>query len=80
MNFVPGTLVKISNLSKSSYYVYKSYLQYTPLLICPCHVKRDKILRVEDVFDNGLVILSIKGSKALTMTYKSDLEAIYERY
>jgi len=47
-------------------------------LICPCHVKRGKLLRVEDVFDNGIVLMSVRGSTALTMTYKEDLELIYE--
>ena len=79
MSLIPGSIVKISNLSKASYFLYKSYLKYSPLLICPCHVKRDKILKVEDTFENGVVLLSIKGSRALTMTFSSDLELLYER-
>jgi len=78
MKFLPGSIVKIGHLSKASYYVYKSYLKYSPLLICPCVVKRDRLLRIEDTFENGIVLLSIKGSSALTMTYSTDLEAVFE--
>jgi len=71
--------VKISNLSKSSYYLYKSYIRHSPLLICPCHVKRNVALVVEDVFDNGVVLLRLERGGALTMTFVSDLEPVFER-
>ena len=78
MKLIPGTVVVISNLSKASHLIYKKFLHISPLLICPCVVKRDRLLTVVDYFDNGVVLLSIKGSKNLTMTYSSDLETVYE--
>ena len=74
---VPGTVVRISNLSQPSYFLYKSYLKYSPLLICPCHLKRDILLIVEEVIDD-VVILKVKGRKCLTMTFKADLETVFE--
>jgi hypothetical protein len=74
---LPGTVVKINNLKKSSWYLYKKYLSISPLLICPCHCK-NRILIVREVFDNGIVLLQVKNNSRLTMTYFNDLEAIYE--
>lgn len=79
IKFVPGTIVKISNLSKPSYYLYKKFTKQSPLLVCPCHLKRDIPLVVEDIFEKGIVLLKGKRGSFLTMTYASDLEAIYER-
>jgi hypothetical protein len=76
--FLPGTVVRINQLQRASWYLYKKYLPESPLLICPCHVKKDKPLIVIDHFDNNVVLLQVKGSTALTMTFKQDLEAIYE--
>ena len=74
---VPGTIVKIKNLSKSSWYLYKKYLTFCPLLICPCHCKK-RLLIVKDHFDNGVIFLQIKNNTRFTMTFANDLEAIYE--
>jgi len=79
MDIVPGTVVKISNLSKPSYYLYRSYLQYSPLLICPCHVKRDVPMTVEDIINKNIVLLKGKRKPFLTIVYKQDLEPVYER-
>jgi hypothetical protein len=76
--FLPGTIVRIKSLSKSSWYLYKKYLPNSPLLICPCHVKKGIPLIVLDYFDNGVVLLQVKNSIQLTMTYSNDLESIYE--
>jgi hypothetical protein len=76
--FLPGTVVRIVNLQKSSWYLYKKYIKESPLLICPCHVKRNIPLIVLDHFDNSVVLLQIKNNSRLTMTYANDLEAIYE--
>jgi hypothetical protein len=79
MKFCPGQIVKISNLKKASFYLYKSYLRHSPLLICPCAVKRDVALQVIEEFDHGVVMLKILKSNKLTMTYASDLESVYEK-
>ena len=78
MKYIPGTVVTISNLSKASHFLYKKFLKQSPLLICPCHIKRDKIFTVIDCFDNGVVLLQLKNSNNLTMVYSKDLTAIYE--
>lgn len=78
MKFIPGTVVYIKNLSRASWYLYKKYLPDSPLLICPCHVKRNIPLVVIDVFNNGVVLLQVKNSVNLTMTFSNDLEAVYE--
>jgi hypothetical protein len=78
IKFIVGTVVRINNLSKSSWYLYKKYLDQSPLLICPCHVKREVPLIVLDHFNNGIVLLQVKNSTALTMTFANDLRAIYE--
>jgi hypothetical protein len=75
--FLPGTIVKINKLSKSSWNLYKKYLKDSPLLICPCHCK-NSIFIVIDNFNNGVVLLQIKNNSRLTMTYAQDLEAVYE--
>jgi hypothetical protein len=77
--FTSGQVVKISHLRKASFYLYKSYLRYSPLLICPCVVKRDVLLTVLDTFDNGVVLLKVNNSDNLTMTFSSDLESVYEK-
>ena len=77
-NFTPGAVVKITNLSKSSYFLYRHYTQYSPLIICPCHLKRDQLLIVEDMFDNSKVLLKVKNRPLLTVTYSYDLELVYE--
>jgi len=78
MKIIPGMIVTIDNLSKSSYYLYRSYLQFSPLLICPCKLKHGQLLTVEDIIDNK-AILKVNGQNILTMTYIKDLEPIYER-
>lgn len=77
MELIPGTIVIISNLSKASYYLYRSYTHYSSYLICPCHLKRDQMLIVEEVIGN-IVLLKAKNSNVLTMTYISDLQRVYE--
>ena len=80
MNLLPGTIVRIANLSKPSYYLYRAYLKYSPLLICPCRFrKRDHLFTVEDTFENGVVLLKSRSRSLLTMTYSTDLELIYEK-
>ena len=78
IKFLPGTVVKIENLSKGSWYLYKRYLPDSPLLICPCHLKREVPLVVLDNFDNGVVLLQVKNNATLTMVFQQDLKAIYE--
>jgi len=79
MKFTPGQVVRISNLRKASFYLYKSYLNYSPLLICPCIVKRHELMTVIENFDNNVVLLKIKNSNSLTMTYAEDLESVFEK-
>jgi hypothetical protein len=67
-NFLPGTIVRISNLQKASWYLYKRYMPDSPLLICPCHCKKNIPLIVMDQFDNGVVLLQLKNSSSLTKT------------
>jgi hypothetical protein len=76
--FVPGTIVQITKLKKASWYLYKKYLPESELLICPCHVKRGTLLVVIDHFDNNVLLLQVKNNSRLTMTYSSDVEAVYE--
>jgi len=76
MKYIPGTIVTISNLSKASHFLYKKFKN--PLLVCPCHLKRDCIFTVIDYFDNGVVLLQLKNSTSLTMVYSKDLTAIFE--
>jgi hypothetical protein len=76
--FIPGTVVKMTNLSRSSYFLYKKYLQVSPLLVCPCKIKRDVLLVIREVFDNGIALLQVKNNTRLTMVYINDLEAVYE--
>jgi hypothetical protein len=75
----PGQIVKITHLRPASFYLYKSYLKYSPLLICPCVVKRDVLLEVIENFENDVVLLRKLHSDTLTMTFASDLEPVYER-
>lgn len=73
---IVGSTVLISNLQKASYFIYRQYLNYSPLLICPCKVKRNIPLKVEDIFENGIHLLSNNKLKIITMTYRGDLELI----
>jgi hypothetical protein len=75
----PGQIVKISNLRKGSYFLYKKYLNYSPFLICPCKVKRNKLLTVIEEFTGSIVLLKVNNTDNLTMTYETDLESVYER-
>lgn len=75
----PGQIVKITHLRPASFYLYKSYLKHSPLLICPCVVKRDVLLKVIEYFPNDVVLLKLLNSDNLTMTFASDLESVYEK-
>jgi hypothetical protein len=79
MDFCPGQIVKVSHLRPASFYLYKSYLKYSPLLVCPCIFKRDVLFEVIENFENGVVILRTLKNNQLTMTFSSDLETVYER-
>jgi hypothetical protein len=78
MKIIPGSIVTITNLSKASWYLYKKYLNFSPLLRCPCNYKRNTIMIVEDVFPNNVVLLKIKGENNLTMTFLQDLRLVHE--
>ena len=78
MQFVPGMIVRISNLSKSSYYLYRAYLQYSSLMICPCKLKKDQLLIVEETLKDR-VLMKAKDRNVFTITYAKDLEPVYER-
>ncbi len=74
----PGMIVYIENLSKPSYYLYKSYLKHSPLLRCPCIFKKgNELFEVEEVYGT-IAILKCVDKDILTMTYVSDLKPLYE--
>lgn len=75
---IPGSIVVIKNLSKPSHYLYKKYLQICPTLICPCVLKRDILLIVDNIFDHGEVILKGKKHNIITMVYLDDLSLVFE--
>lgn len=76
--YIPGTVVRIDYLQQASWYLYKKYEKESPLLVCPCHLKRDIPLIVLDHFDNDIVLMQVQGSDILTMTYSQDIRAVYE--
>ena len=74
MNFKIGDKVEIVKLSQKSVEKSLQYRGSSPLIRCPCEMKR-KALKIESLFENdSLALLSFNDS--LTLAYIKDLKLI----
>lgn len=78
MKFIPGQIVKIDHLSKDSFYLYKKFLSYSNKMICPCQLNRNKLMIVDEHFDNDIVLVKTLDGKAITVIWSRDLISVYE--
>lgn len=60
-NFTKGAICMISELSAYSVIKYEQFKTSIPELVCPCHIKPNQKLIIEELVSGGLALVSYQN-------------------
>lgn len=73
MELKEGDKVRLTKISKASFFIYKDYKNSSPQITCPCELKK-VVLTVVQQFKNKAVLL--RFNDLITIAYSTDLKII----